>query len=312
MKQKQQISFVIPVYKSERTLAAVVSDINSLPNLDWEVILVNDNSPDRVDQTIESLIKKYPKRIVCVTFRKNYGQHAAVMEGLRHITKPYVATIDDDGQNPPAEILKMLAELITKDYDLIYGVAREKKHSLLRRLISAINKYLSVITIDNKKLIPVSNVRLMRANLAHCLANASSNYNYTDGLLFSLTDHIGSIEVESLSRRFGQSNYTLSGLLKLWINHAVGYSNAIIKMIAIFSFCISVASFLIGLIYLILTFNNENRPSGWLSLYLTVSFFSSMAFLILGILAEYVGRIYVKINQNSKKLVIVLNNDKKN
>lgn len=311
MMQKRQISFVIPVYKSEKTLAAVVNDINSLPNLDWEAILVNDNSPDGVDKIIKSLISKYPKRIISISFRKNYGQHAAVMEGLKHISKPYVATIDDDGQNPPAEVLKMLDGLIAKNHDLIYGVARKKEHSLVRRLLSLFNKYLSVITIGNNKMIPVSNVRLFRSYLAESLADAPSNYNYTDGLLFSLTDHIGYIEVQNLSRKLGRSNYTFFGLLKLWINHAVGYSNAIIKSIVIFSFCISVASCLVGLIYLILTFNNVNRPSGWLSLYLTISFFSSMIFLILGILAEYLGRIYVNINQTSKKIAVVSNNEKK-
>lgn len=310
MKQKQQISFVIPVYKSEQTLSAVIKDINSLPNLDWEAILVNDNSPDQVNVVIEGLIQKYPKKIKSIRFRKNYGQHAAVLEGFKHATLPYIATIDDDGQNPPSETLVMLSALIENDYDLIYGVSREKNHSTTRKLISWINKYLSVVTINNKQLIPVSNVRLMKASLANCLTSTSSNYNYTDGLLFSLTDHIGFVFINNLPRKFGQSNYSFSSLLKLWINHAVGYSNIIIKTITIFSFAISALSFFIGLSYFLLTFNNENRPSGWLSLYLTVSLFFSMVFLILGILAEYVGRIYVKINQNSRKIVLISDNEK--
>lgn len=303
MTKKHSISFVIPVYKSEKSLTLVIDQISRLKNLDWEVVLVNDNSPDDVKQIILKLINKYSKRIVYLEFRKNYGQHTAIIEGFKHVTKEYVATIDDDGQNPPEEVLKMMKLLLKYDYDVVYGIFKEKQHSFFRNIISVINRYVSMITINNKNKIPISNVRLLKNYFAISIANASSNYNYVDGLIFSLTDHIGFTFIINKSRQYGKSTYGFIGLIKLWINHIIGYSNVMIKIVSFFSFFIATLAFLTGLIYLFLTINNAGRPSGWLSIYVTITLLSSMLFLILGILAEYIGRMYVKINQNSKKII---------
>lgn len=302
MKRSYSVSFVIPVYKSEKSLSHVVKSIAQIKGLDWEVVLVNDDSPDNVHGEILKLIKKFKKRVIYIQLRKNGGQHAAIMEGFKYASKPFVATIDDDGQNPPAQILEMLKELISHDYDLMYGVPKENKHTFVRKILSKLNLYISKYTINNVNLIPVSNVRVMKTSLAKSVSQATGSYNYADGLFFSLTNHIGYMYVQNLNRKFGSSTYSFSSLLKLWVNHTFGYSNFVIKAISFLSLCASVSAFIIGLSYLFLTFNNSQRPTGWLSLFLTVSFLMSMNFLIIGILAEYIGRIYVNINQKSIKL----------
>jgi len=296
------ISFVIPVYKSEKTIEKVVNSINDIKNIDWEVVLVNDNSPDGVDKIIKKLIKKYPKKITYLKFRKNNGQHLAIIEGLKYTTKKYIATIDDDGQNPPVEILKMMKNMIENDYDVVYGVLKEKKHSFFRNIVSSINRFISVITINNKSKIPISNVRLIKSVIAKSMANTCSNY-YIEGLIFSLTDHIGYVYVDHKERTFGKSSYNFVKLFKLWSNHIIGYSNIFIKIISLLSFFVAIFAFIIGLIYLLFTVNNLGRPSGWLSTYLTMTFLFSIMFLVLSMLTEYIGRIYIKINQNSKRIV---------
>ena len=303
MNKKYSISFVIPVYKSEKSLASVVDEISRINELDWEVILINDDSPDNVKDVILKLIKKYPKRITYLEFRKNYGQHAAIIEGFKYVSKEYVATIDDDGQNPPIEIIKMMRVMLTNDCDVVYGILTYSRHSFFRRFISKINKFVSRATIDNKHNIPITNVRLMKNELASAIANSSGDYGYIDGAIFSLTSHIGVVEVEHKQRINGKSSYNLIKLMKLWFNHLIGYSNIFIKGISLASFFISIATFFIGVVYLLLTINKTGRPSGWLSTYLTMTFLFSILFLILGILTEYIGRMYIKMNQSNAKII---------
>lgn len=305
MTKKYSVSFVIPVYKSENTINNVVDDISKLQSIDWEIILINDNSPDDVDSVIKKIILKYPNRITYLRFRKNYGQHSAILEGFKYVNKELVVTIDDDGQNPPEEILKMIQFMDSKncDYDVVYGVLKDKKHSLFRNILSRINRFFSIMTINNKDEIPITNVRLMKKELVSYIANASSSFNFIDGLIFSLTDHIGYISINHKKRECGKSSYSYIKLLKLWLNHIIGYSNIFIKSISFMSFFISLIAFVMGLIYLFSTINNLGRPSGWLSTYLTMTFLFSVMFLILGIMSEYVGRIYVKTNHNNKIIV---------
>ena len=219
------------------------------------------------------------------------------------MTKEYVATIDDDGQNPPKEILKLIKLMIDNDYDVVYGVFKEKKHSVFRNLLSKANRFISAVTINNKSRIPISNVRLLKKSVTGSIAHTSSRNNYIDGLIFSLTDHVGFSYVEHKKRLIGKSSYNLIKLIELWLNHIIGYSNFFIKLITVLSFIISVLAFLIGIIYFILTINNALRPTGWLSTYLTITFLFSFTFLLFGITAEYIGRIYTSTNQNKTQLI---------
>jgi len=300
------ISFVIPVYRSEHALEGVLAEIAELKNIDWEVILVNDNSPDNVDAVIRKLIKRYPKQITYLQVRKNCGQQAAIINGFRYVTKDYIATIDDDGQNPPKEVLSMMTVMLDHDYDVVYGVFKIKKHSVFRNLLSTLNRFVSPVTINNKNRIPMSNVRLLKKSIVDSISQTSSSNNYIDGLIFSLTDHVGFTYVEHRTRVTGTSSYNLIKLNTLWINHMIGYSNIFIKLMTALSFAISVVAFLAGVMYFIITINNETRPTGWLSTYLTLTFLFSFTFLLLAIISEYVSRIYTSTNQNKTQLLTTI------
>lgn len=303
MNNKYKISFVVPVYKSENTIESVVEEVVKTEGVDSEIILVNDNSPDNVDMVIRKLLVKFPNKIKYYRFRKNQGQHAAVVEGLRHASKDYVLTIDDDGQNPPGDVIKMISCMNENDFDVVYGLFKEKKHPFLRRCISKINGFISVITIGNNKKIPITNVRLIKNTIAKTMASMSTNNYYIEGLIFSITDHVGSIGISHRDRIIGKSSYNIKKIIKLWTNHMIGYSNILIKSFSLMSFSISVIAFLVGIVYLILTINNSKRPTGWLSTYLTMTFLFSTLFMILGIIIEYIGRIYVRTNQDCNKII---------
>lgn len=300
---KYPISFVVPVYKSEKTIDKVINEIDKVKFFDWEAILVNDNSPDNVREIIKRITKKFPRKIVSIELTKNSGQHAAIINGFNFATKKYVATIDDDGQNPPQEILKLMHYLIKNDLDIVYGNIKHRKHNIARSLISSINVFISKYTIGNKKRIPISNVRLMRNYLAENISQASSQDNYIEGLVFLLTDRVGCLPIQHQERLAGKSSYNTIKLIKLLSNHLIGNTGIILKVISIFSLITSLVAFLIGATYFFLTINNNNRPSGWLSTYLTIALLFGLLFLILSILTEYINRIYTKLNQTNVKIV---------
>lgn len=303
MDKKYSISFVIPIFKSEKTIESVISDIEKMKMLDWQAVLVNDNTPDNVDLVIKNLIKKYKNKIIYIELVKNGGQQSAIITGLTCATKEFVATIDDDGQNPPSEIIKMLNKMISDKLDIVYGEMVYKQHSRFRIFISNLNTLLSRYTIGNLKDIPISNVRLMRNYIAKGMSQASSQHNYIEGLAFMLTDRIGSVPINHKARINGKSGYTSLKLLKLWSNHVIGYSNIFLKFISVVSLVISLLAFMIGIIYLSVTYSSLSRPTGWLSTYLTITILFSFMFLIISILAEYIGRIYTKINQSGVKII---------
>lgn len=303
MNEKYSISFVIPVYRSEHTIETVVDSINEIEQFDWEAILINDNSPDKVDLSIKRLTDKYPDKITYIQLHINGGQQAAIINGLSYTTKEFIATIDDDGQNPPSEILKLIDKMQVDDLDIVYGQVKERMQTPFRKLISYLNIALTKYTIGNNKNIPFSNVRLMRNYIGKGMSQASCQHNYIEGLAFMLTSRIGYVPIEQKGRFVGKSSYNLLTLLKLLMNHVIGYSNIILRLVSLLSLVVSILAFLSGLTYFFLTINNSNRPTGWLSTYLTLTILFSLLFLTLGILIEYIGRIYSKINQTNNKII---------
>jgi hypothetical protein len=159
------------------------------------------------------------------------------------------------------------------------------------------------VTIDNKNKISISNVRLLKNNITSSISHTSVRNNYFDGFIFSLTDHIGQVFVEHKERVTDKSSYNFGKLMKVWMNHIIGHSNIIIKNVIFVSFLISITSFIVGFVYLLLSINNQGRPSGWLSTYLTITLLFCMVFMILGIMSEYIGRIYAKIDEKNIQII---------
>lgn len=303
MNKIDQLSFIIPLYGSQKTIAKVVESIAKCKIDKWQAILVNDCSPDDVEASVKELIKKYDSKITYLRLSKNGGQHKAILLGMKYVKYKYVAMIDDDGQNDPKDCIAMTQELISKDLDIVYGAFKSKKHNLVRRLISRINRYVSKIAIGNTKGIPITNVRVITKQLADTLASLNNYFPYIDGMIFSLTNRIGFVYIDHLERIDGTSGYNVRKLFKLWFNHLIGYSSFLLRLLVLAGLLVSVAELALGIAYLIITFNNAGRPSGWLSIYLTMSFSFSLLFLFLAILAEYIGRTYL-LNSNKTSTLV--------
>ncbi len=292
------LSVVIPVYRSEPYLERTVSELvaSLAPVRHFEIVLVNDGSPDGVQQVVDRLCSRDP-RVRAVTLGHNVGQHRATLLGFARARGDVVITVDDDGQNPPAAVLAVAGALEERDLDVAYGRFQVVEQSLLRRLASAANTWLSARTIQNRSGVGLSNVRALRGDLARALGAIESPYPYIDAMIFRMASRIGDVPVDHRPRTEGGSSYSLAKLVSLWISHLTSLSVLPLKAAMVGSFVVSALGFLVGVFELVRVLLERKAPAGWLSLFCAVTFLFSILFLFLGIVSAYLGRMYVALNE---------------
>jgi undecaprenyl-phosphate 4-deoxy-4-formamido-L-arabinose transferase len=188
-------------------------------------------------------------------------------------------------------------ELVERDLDVVYGRFQTVEQSFLRRLASRLNRWLSKQTIQNEQGFAITNVRALRGDLARALGAVSSPYPYIDALVFRLTRHIGEVPVVQSAREKGESTYTLSRLVKLWISHLTSLTILPLQFAMVGSFGVSALGFVIGTAQLVRVLVERKAPAGWLSLFVSVTFLFSVLFAFLGIISAYLGRMYVSLNE---------------
>ncbi len=292
------LSIVIPAYRSEAYLGRIVQELTSFfePVTRFEVIVVNDGSPDGVQQVIDVLCRADP-RVRGVTLGHNLGQHRATLQGLARVRGDVAVTLDDDGQNPPTAALAVAQSLVERDLDVVYGRFESVEQTAPRRLASALNGWLSRRTLQNHSGVSLSNVRAIRGDLARALGAVDSPYPYIDAMIFRMADRIGETLVEHRPRGSGASTYTLGKLVKLWISHLTSLSVMPLKIAMVGSFAVSALGFLTGAVQLLRVLLDSRAPPGWLSLFCAVTFLFGVLFLFLGIASAYLGRMYVSLNE---------------
>lgn len=292
------LSVVIPVYRSEGYLAETVRTFVEYltPRTAFEIVLVNDGSPDRVAAVVERLCAADP-RIRGVTLGRNIGQHRATLRGFAMARGDVVVTVDDDGQNPPPAAMAVARALVEQDLDAVYGRFQTVEQTGLRRLASRLNRWLSRQTIQNDHEIAITNVRALRGDLARAIGAVASPYPYIDALVFRMTRHIGEVPVQQLARERGESTYTLSRLVKLWVSHLTSLTVLPLQFAMVGSFGVSALGFMVGIAQLVRVLVERKAPAGWLSLFVSVTFLFSVLFAFLGIISAYLGRMYVSLNE---------------
>ena len=297
MASECSLSIVIPVYGSERYLAATVSELcDALAARDFELILVNDGSPDGVQTVIDSLCAADP-RVRQIWLAHNVGQHRATLCGFAAALGDVVVTIDDDGQNPPSAVLAVDEALRAGDHDVVYGRFHQVEQHGLRRLASRLNRQLSRMTLSNRAAIAITNVRAVRGDLARWLGSTQSSYPYIDALLFRVTNYVAEVPVEHRTRESGESTYSLWKLLRLWLSHLTSLTILPLQLATIGSFGASALGFTVGIVQMLRALTEQRAPEGWLSLFTAVAFLFSILFAFLGILSFYLGRMYVTMNE---------------
>lgn len=302
----KKVSFVIPCYRSEHTVEGVVNEIATTmetlkEQYSFEVILINDCSPDNTMGTIRRLCEEKPY-VKGIGFARNFGQHAALMAGLRQSKGDYVVCLDDDGQTPADEVSKLLSKL-EEGFDAVYAKYEHKQHSGFRNLGSKVNELMTRTMLGKPKELYISSYFAVRRFVVEDMIRYENSYPYVIGLVLRATKNITNVVVNHREREEGNSGYTLKKLMGLWFNGFTAFSVKPLRIATIIGGCSAGVGFLYGIYTIIKKFVVNGAPMGYSALMSALVFFGGMMMLMLGLIGEYIGRIYISMN-NSPQYVI--------
>lgn len=300
-----KLSFVIPCYRSENTIETVVQEIcdtvATRSGADYEIVLVNDCSPDGVWQVIKRLAAN-DNHIKGICLAKNFGQHCALMAGYGQATGDYVISLDDDGQTPASESFKLVDKL-EEGFDVVYGYYEHSAQHLFRRFGTWVNKKMAEAIIGQPKTLRTTSFFIMRKFIVEEIVRYPHPFAYISGLVFRATKNLGNVEVQHRRRIEGESGYTIAGLIGLWINGFTAFSVKPLRAATFIGLLCALVGFVAGLYVVYQKFLNPEIPVGYTSILATLLFVGGMIMLLLGLIGEYVGRIYISINQSPQYVV---------
>ena len=293
-----KVSFVIPCYRSEHTVAAVAAEIEktmaALPRYTWELVLVNDCSPDGTFRVIRELAEQ-DARITAVDLAKNFGQHAALMCGMRHTDGDVVVCLDDDGQTPADEVGKLL-EKIDEGYDVVYASYQVKQENGFRRFGSDVNRRMTEIMLSKPKELELTSYFAARRFIIDEMLRYEHCYPYVMGLVMRSTKRICNVPVQHRARETGSSGYTLSKLLGLWMNGFTSFSVKPLRIAAYAGAFTALLGFVYALVAVIRYLTVHMAPQGWTTTTVLLLIVGGLNLLMLGLVGEYVGRVFMCVN----------------
>lgn len=303
-----KISFVIPCYRSEGTITLVVDEIREAmarrTGVEYEIIMVSDHSPDNVYSKISELCGKDPEHLYGIEFSRNFGQHAALMAGYARASGDYVISLDDDGQTPASEMWTLVDKLESDGLDVVYASYPKKKHGGLRNFGSWINDKMVCWLLHKPNNIKVTSYFVARRFVIEEILRYKHAFPYVIGLILRTTRNIANVPVVHRERKEGRSGYTLLKLVSLWMNGFTAFSVRPLRVASILGFFCSFLGFCLGSWTVVnKLFVHPDAPMGYSSLMAAVLFVGGMVMLILGLIGEYIGRIYICIS-NSPQYVI--------
>ena len=298
------LSIVIPVYRSQETLRPLVDRL--LPVLEatgreHEIVFVDDGSPDQSWTILRDLHAEHPDRIVTVQLMRNFGQHNALMCGFRHARGRLIVTMDDDLQNPPEEIPKVLEVIEVGRYDLVYGHYGSKRHSGWRNLGSALVNAFYRLTFRNH--VTVASFRAIRRELIDSILSYNLNFTFIDGLLAWNTRRIGSVPVEHHPRSAGRSGYSPLRLLTLAFNLFTNFSLLPLQLVSAIGFFFAACGMATALYYILMFITQRIVVPGYASIIIAVLVLGGTQLLALGIMGEYLGRLHLNVNRKPQYTV---------
>ena len=291
------LTIVIPVYRGAGTIGQVVAELSALrPAGGLEIILVNDGSPDNSGEVCRSLLAAATVPIVYIEHARNYGEHNAVMTGLRRARGDYVITMDDDLQNPPEEVIHLYDHAREGDWDVVYTRYATKQHALWRNIGSRFANAVADRLLDKPKGLYLSSFRCMARLVVESVTRYNGPYPYVDGLIMQVTQRIDSIEVRHLPRIEGRSNYNLTRLVLLWLNLATSFSLAPLRLAILLGIGMSVLGTIGAIATIAEALVTKATPSGYASTMVVILLVGGVQSMILGVLGEYVGRTFLSAN----------------
>jgi glycosyltransferase involved in cell wall biosynthesis len=290
-----ELSLVIPVYNGSRTIGPLVEQIMRVfGSVSFEVVLVDDGSEDDSEAVCARLVEEFSPYIVFVHLSRNFGEHNAVLAGFTQARGRYIAVLDDDGQNPPEEVRRMLDELKLKNYDVVYGHYIEKQHSAFRNFGSWFNDRVATLMLHKPKDLYLSSFKVMNRFVVNEIIKYHGPYPYTDGLIYRVTRNIGQIPVEHRASQGVASRYTFRRLVRLWLNMFLNFSIKPLRLsiyVGLLTSCLSV----VALVAIVIDrlWITPNLTLGIPTVLGTIVLLAGIQLMILGLVGEYLGRLYL-------------------
>ena len=293
-----KISFVIPCYRSEKMIGKVVEEINTtmkgMPQHTHEIVLINDCSPDNTFEAIKALAAQY-SFVKGINLARNFGQHSALMAGFRHVTGDVIVCLDDDGQTPADEVGKLLAK-IEEGQDVVYAKYEHKQHSAFRNLGSKVNEIMTRFMLGKPKELYISSYFAARRFVIEDVIRYENSYPYVIGLVLRVTKRISNVTVNHREREEGTSGYTIKKLLGLWFNGFTAFSVKPLRIATVMGGCSAFIGFAYGFYTVLKKLIVPDVPIGFSALMSAIVIFGGMIMLMLGLIGEYIGRIYICLN----------------
>ncbi|MFO1064567.1 MAG: glycosyltransferase family 2 protein [Pirellulales bacterium] len=290
------VCVVIPVYNGAASIRAVTERVReALADRKLQIVLVDDGSADESARACRELTAIEPNcRIEFIELARNFGEHNAVLAGLSRSLAPVTAILDDDGQNPPEELPRMIEHLVRSDLDVVYGRYVDRKHNLYRRLGSRLNDYAAGWMLRKPRGIYLSSFKVMSRFLVDELNRTRVPFPYIDGVVCRSTRRIGQIDVRHSHRIAGRSGYTTVKLVRLWLNMFLGFSiwplraGVLLGLVAAFSSLIWLAVILIDKLFI-----SPDVTAGIPTVLACIVLFSGVQLCVLGTIGEYIGRLFL-------------------
>lgn len=295
----EKISFVIPCYYSEKTVGDVikriVKTVSNNGQYDYEIICVNDGSKDGTYAVLRQLSKDN-RKIRVIDLSRNFGQHAALMAAFNFVTGDFVVCLDDDGQNPPEEMFAIIDKL-EEGYDLVSAkYEKEPNRALMRRLGSQISFAMAHYLINVPKDIELNSYYGMKRFVVDEIIKYKNAYPFVHGLALRVTRNIVNVPIRHDERAAGVSNYRFKSLLKLWLNGFTAFSEKPLRLAAVTGVLCALTGFVAAIVIIIQRSAGHIQSMGYASMMAALLLFSGIIMMFLGLLGEYVGRMYICMN----------------
>lgn len=300
----KKVSFVIPCYRSELSIEIVLEEIkNAMMQYkgEYEIILVNDCSPDNVWKVIQNYVKNN-SNVFGINLARNFGQHAALMAGYSFATGDIIVSMDDDGQTPIEEVHKLFCKL-EEGYDVVFAEYEEIKQNKFRIWGSRLNEKMTEYLVNKPKNIKPTSFFVVRRFVVEEMLRYQCAYPYIGGLIFRATQNIANVKVKHRDRLYGQSGYKLSSLITMWINGFTAFSVKPLRIATIVGLFCALVGLLFGIYVIVSKILVPEIAMGYSSIMTVLLFMGGIIMMLLGLIGEYLGRIYICIN-NAPQYVI--------
>lgn len=292
------VSVVIPVFNAQETIAALTVQLveGFRDRFSLQIVLVNDGSRDRTHEICMALVEKFSSTVSYLCLAKNFGEHNAVMAGLRHTMGEYVVIMDDDFQDRPEDAVRLVVEAKAGGFDIVYSSYLKTEEHWFRILGSRFHGMIANVMLDKPRDLYLASFKCVSRWLVEEIVKYKGPFPYVDGLALRYTRNIGSVEVSHQPRVAGRSGYNLRKLVGLWLNMCVNFSVMPLRISVLLGFGLVACGGMLSVAVVLEKLAGLDVPSGWPFLAIIIMLFSGAQLLMLGVIGEYLGRLFLSNN----------------